>query len=68
MNDPLLEELRAIRRVRIRRYLELKRRIKAGLPLHDENPEYPKGHDVVDLSSGVRRVVIKGKRSPARNA
>jgi hypothetical protein len=64
MKDPFLEDLRAMRRVRIRHYLELKRRIKAGLPLHDENPEYPEGHDVVDLSSGVRRVVIKGRRSP----
>jgi hypothetical protein len=60
MNDPLKADLRAMRRVKFQRLRHILRNPQAYLR---ETPVYPEGHDVVDLSTGVRRVVIKAKRS-----
>jgi hypothetical protein len=62
MKDPLHEDLRAMRRVRIKNLRELIRHPEEAH--RGDMLDYTLGHDVVDLSTGVRIVLFKAHRTP----
>ena len=62
MKDELLEHLREIRRVRAKRSIALTRDLRGAIE-ETRRRERTCGHDVVDYSSGERRVIFKASRS-----
>jgi hypothetical protein len=58
MKDPILRE---IRRVRARRSIELGRDVRRAME-ESRRRQFTLGLDVVDLSSGKRRVIFKAPR------
>jgi hypothetical protein len=61
MKDELLEHLRLIRRIRAKRLKHLERDLRGAIE-ETRRRERTCGHDVVDYSSGERRVIFKAAR------